>query len=93
MRSRFADHRAPGIRDTWIFIFPTGSQTCPLAWHSLPCKHDSLAQLLVLFSYEMLPWEERGKQGQMGFAECWGSSAARGCLALAERGSELSNSK
>lgn len=64
----------------------------PLVWHSLPCEHDGLAQLLVLFSYEILPWEGRGKQGQMGSAECWGGSADGGCLALAERGSELSNS-
>lgn len=64
MRSRFADHRALGIRDTWISMFPTGSQTCPLVWHSLPCKYDSLAQLLVLFSYEMLPWEERANKAR-----------------------------
>ena len=58
---------------------------CPLGWHAPPRKREGLAQLscvcaqlLVLFSYEMLPREGRGSRGQTGPAGCRGGSAAGG---------------
>lgn len=77
---------------------PTGCPV-PSAWHALPCECEGLAQLscicaqlLVLFSYEMLSWEGRGSQGQRALPGAGVVQQPEGKrLALAGRGSELSN--
>lgn len=46
MMSRFADHRAPGIRDTWLFIFPTG---CPVPWFGTHCHVSTTVWLSCWF--------------------------------------------
>lgn len=46
MRNRFADHRAPGIRDTRPFIFPTG---CPVPWFGTHCHVSTIVCLSCWF--------------------------------------------
>lgn len=46
MRSRFAEHRAPSIRDTWLFISPTG---CPVPRFGTRCHASTMVWLSCWF--------------------------------------------
>lgn len=90
MRSRFADHRAPGTRDTWLFIFPTG---CPVPWFGTH-RHASMRVWLSCWFYlvtKCFLGKEGANEARQALLNARVVQQPEGkCLALAGRGSELS---